>query len=413
VQQVFVELYKYNDAWRATTPAERAGFVRNVSGSLSQLTRGGVEVIAFAVNDPGTDRRAPYDFFCVYLVPDRDAQREFERGIEESGWYRYFDQVNLSGAAMTPLAVLMANAALAEPTAQPEPIPAAPRFTKRFARAHERTMAYLDEGHGRSVVFLHGDAMSSYLWRNVLPHVEGRGRLVAVDLIGAGDSDKLPGSGPGSYGFAEHAHYLGALLDSLELGDEVVLVGHDWGANLAVDWAMKNSDRVSGIVFGEALMPPFEWFDWPAEVRPEFEYLRTAEGERAVLEENYFVNNVQQAVLRRLSAAELAEIARPYADPGEGRRPTITWPRSVPFGDDRTPTRELLERQAEWMATNPVPKLHFRGVPGALATGRRAAAISKWSNLTEVAVTGLHWTPEDDPHGIGSAVNTWIKEIRG
>lgn len=159
MQQVFVELYKYNDAWRATTPAERAGFVRNISGSLSQLTRGGVEVIAFAVNDPGTDRRAPYVFFCR-------------------------------------LAVLMAKAALAEPTAQPEPIPAASRFTKRFARAYERTMAYLDEGHGRSVVFLHGDAMSSYLWRNVMPHVEGRGRLVAVDLIGAGDSDKLPDSGP-------------------------------------------------------------------------------------------------------------------------------------------------------------------------------------------------------------------------
>jgi haloalkane dehalogenase len=132
-----------------------------------------------------------------------------------------------------------------------------------------------------------------------------------------------------------------------------------------------------------------------------------------VLEENYFVNNVQQAVLRTLSAAELAEIARPYADPGEGRHPTITWPRPVPFGDGRTPARELLERQTEWMATNPVPKLHFRGVPGALATGRRAAAISTWSNLTEVAVTGLHWTPVDGPHGNGSAMNTWIKEIRG
>jgi haloalkane dehalogenase len=321
VQQIIVELFKYNDAWRAIAPVEREGFVRNVSGSLSQLTRNGVEVIACAFNDPGTDRRAPYDFFCVHLVSDRDAQREFEKGIEESGWYRYFDQANLSGAAMTAPAVLMANAALAEPTAQPEPIPAAQPFTKRFARAHERTMAYMDEGHGRSVVFLHGDAMSSYLWRNVLPHVEGRGRLVAVDLIGAGDSDKLPDSGPGSYGLAEHAHYLGALLDNLELSDEVVLVGHDWGANLAVDWAMKNIDRVSGIVFGEALMPPFEWSDWPAEVRPEFEYLRTADGERAVLEENYFVDNVQQGVLRRLSAAELAEIARPYALPGGGPPP--------------------------------------------------------------------------------------------
>ncbi|WP_445181885.1 DUF6616 family protein [Pseudonocardia sp. Cha107L01] len=161
MQQVFVELYKYNDAWRATTPAERAGFVRNGSGSLSQLTRGGVEVIAFAVNDPGTDRRAPYDIFCVYLVPDRDAQREFARGAhgERGGPW--------------------------------------PTWTK---------------GTARSVAFLHRDAMSSYL--------------------------------------------LGALLDSLELGDEVVLVGHDWGANLAVDWAMKNSHRVSGIVFGEALMPP-------------------------------------------------------------------------------------------------------------------------------------------------------------
>lgn len=294
-----------------------------------------------------------------------------------------------------------------------EPISAEPYGTKRRIRSHDREMAVVDEGDGPAFVFIHGDIMSSYLWRNVLPHVRPLGRVVAVDLIGAGDSDKLPDSAPGRYSFAEHARYLDGLLDALDLGDEVVLVGHDWGSNLAIDWAMRNAPRVRGIVFGEAVLPPFEWSDWPEPIRPEFEFLRTSEGERAVLEENRFLNNVQRAVFRRISDAELAEIERPYSEPGEGRRPTLEWPRSVPLGNADTPTRAALEAQADWMTWAPVPKLHYRGIPGALCNGRRAETVSSFAALTEVGVTGTHWTPEDDPHRIGRAIADWARRELG
>jgi haloalkane dehalogenase len=413
VQQIFVELYNYNAEWRALSTVEREEFVYKIFASASGLADIGVEIVAYAFNDPNTDRRAPYDFFCVYRAPDDAVVRRFEKEIAASGWYRYFDQVNLSGAAMTPLGVLPGHVPLAGPGTQPEPISPHTRYTKKFATSRGRTMAYLDEGHGRSIVFVHGDAMSSYLWRNVLPHLTGLGRLIAVDLIGAGDSDKLPESGPGSYGFADHAHYLDGLLQTLDIGDDVVLVGHDWGANLAIDWAMRYPDRVTGIAFNEALLPPFEWSDWPESVRGMFEFLRTPEGERAVLAENYFVHNVQRSILRVLAPLELAEIARPYAEAGEARRPTISWPREVPFGDDNTATRSAIERQAGWMAGSPVPKLHLQGTPGGIISigGRRSEAIRRWPALTEANLASAHWAPEDDPHSIGTALRHWLPTL--
>ncbi|WP_169053922.1 haloalkane dehalogenase [Agromyces sp. H66] len=291
------------------------------------------------------------------------------------------------------------------------PFAVEPYATKKRVLAHGREMAVIDEGAGPAFVFVHGDIMSSYLWRNVLPHVRPLGRVVAVDLIGAGDSEKLPDSGPGRYSFTEHARYLDGLLQHLDLGADVTLIGHDWGSNLAIDWAMRNTSRVRGIVFGEAILPPFEWSDWPEPIRPEFEFLRTPDGERAVLEENRFLNNVQRAVFRPISSVELDEIARPYATPGEGRRPTLEWPRSVPLGNVDTPTKAALEAQADWMTRSAIPKLHYRGVPGAVCNGRRAETIAGFANLTEIGVTGTHWTPEDDPHGIGRAIADWVERV--
>lgn len=414
MQQIFVEMYSYKDEWRHLDPGSRERFGSDVLASCLELGRHGIEVLGYAFNDPDTDSRAPYDFFCVYRSPDRDAQRGFERQIRDAGWYRYFEQVNLRGAALTPLGLLPTHAGLAEPTAQPEPISPTQPYCKGYAQSHGRTMAYLDEGRGRAVVLVHGDVMSSYLWRNVLPHLDGLGRLIAVDLIGAGDSDKLPGSGPDSYGFAEHAHYLDGLLDSLDVGDDVVLVGHDWGANLAVDWAMRHPGRVAGIAMNEALLPPFDWSDWPEALRPGFEFLRSPAGEQAVLQDNFFLSSMPANVLRALSAAELTEITRPYAEPGEARRPTLSWPREVPFGDDDTPTRAALERQAQWLSRSPVPKLHLQSVPGGVTPvdGRRSAAIRTWPALTEARVSGAHWAPEEDPHSIGRALARWLGALR-
>jgi haloalkane dehalogenase len=263
------------------------------------------------------------------------------------------------------------------------------------------------------VVFIHGDVMSSFLWHNVLPHVTETHRAIAVDLIGAGDSDKLPSSGPGTYSFETHAHYLDRLLDTLDLGDNVVLVGHDWGANLAFDWAMSHENRVRGLAFAEPLLPPFDWDDWPLNARETFKHVRTEQGSRDVLQHNYFVNFAQRRMVRILAPEEWAEIVRPYANAGEDRRPTLDWPRSVPFGDDDTPLRSKLERQASWLATTPIPKLHIAGLPGAIAKigGRRRAAIAEYPNVTTSEVDGMHWTPLDDPHTMGEGLASWLPTI--
>ncbi|MEU3980406.1 haloalkane dehalogenase [Streptomyces sp. NPDC026672] len=414
MHQVFVELYNYRPQWRELDDERRRAFVFGLSNALADLQRQGVEIIGYGANDPDTDRRAPYDFFSVYRVPDAATRRGFEAGIAASGWYDYFEQVNIGGAALSPLGALLNNVALLPPAPQGPPIPAVSPFTKRRVDVLGRTMAYVDEGTGVPVVFVHGDVMSSFLWRNVIPHLDGgRTRSLAVDLIGAGDSDKLPDSGPGSYSFATHARHFDAWMEALDLGDGVVLVGHDWGANVAFDWAMRNEGRVRGLAFSEAITPPFDWEDWPEGMRPQFAYLRTAEGEKDVLENNFFVHAAPQTITRMLAPAELAEIVRPYARPGEDRRPTSDWPREVPFGDDRGETRTALESQAAWLARTPVPKLHLPGVPGGIARlgGRKRELIGTWPNLTEAPVPGLHWTPEDAPHAMGAALAEWLRAL--
>jgi len=413
VQQIFVELYKYRQEWLDLSAAERESFVGQLAGAVRTLQAQGVEVLGYGVNDPDTDRRAAYDFFSVYRVPDVQIQRLFEAGIAASGWYTYFDQVNVSGPALTPAGALMKNVLCEPAERQGPPIASVSNYTKKSATANGYTMTFIEEGVGSPVVFVHGDIMSSFLWHNVIPYVANNHRVIAVDLIGAGDSDKLSPAGEGTYSFHTHARYLGELLDRLAIGDDVVLVGHDWGCNLAFDWAMNHERRVRGIAFSEALLPPFDWSDWPAMVQAGFRHLRTAEGGQDVLDNNFFVNSARENMLRMLAPQEWDEIVRPYANPGEDRRPTLDWPRSVPFGDDDTAIRRVLEEQARWLARTSVPKLHLAGTPGGIETvgGRRRETISTFPNLTVTAVQGLHWTPLDDPHAIGAGLQSWLKAI--
>jgi haloalkane dehalogenase len=155
-----------------------------------------------------------------------------------------------------------------------------------------KTMAYIDEGEGDAIVFQHGNPTSSYLWRNVMPHLAGLGRSIACDLIGMGGSDKLSPSGPDRYHYAEQRDYLFALWDELDLGDRVVLVLHDWGSALGFDWANQHRDRVQGIAYMEALATPLQWSDVPPEKQPTFQGLRSPAGEELILEQNAFVEAV-------------------------------------------------------------------------------------------------------------------------
>ena len=210
-------------------------------------------------------------------------------------------------------------------------VTAKPYGQLRYRNVNGKRMAYVDEGQGDAIVFAHGNPTSSYLWRNVMPHLEGLGRLVACDMIGMGGSDKLHPSGPGRYHYAEQGDYLFALWDALDLGDNVTLVLQDWGSVLGFDWANQHRTRVRGIAFMEAIVTP-RTSDFPSDFREVFQGLRSPEGERMVLEENLFVEAVlPRSIQRRLSDDEMDHYRAPFANPGEDRRPTLSWPRNIPI----------------------------------------------------------------------------------
>ncbi len=234
-----------------------------------------------------------------------------------------------------------------------------------------RRMAYIDEGEGDAIVFQHGQPASSYVWRNVMPHLEGLGRLIACDLIGMGASEKLSLSGPDRYGYAEHRNYLFALWDALHLGDRVVLVLHDWGAALGFDWANRHRDRVQGIAHMEAIAAPMSWSDLPEQGREFFEALRSPAGEKMVLRGDVFIEaRLPGAVLRKLTGEEMAHYRRPFANPGEDRRPTLSWARNLPLDGEPADVVKVVSEYGRWLARSDVAKLFINAEPGAIVRGR-------------------------------------------
>ena len=269
-------------------------------------------------------------------------------------------------------------------------------------------MAYVDEGQGNPMVFLHGNPTSSYAWRNILPYVQDFGRVVVPDLIGMGDSQKLSESGPGSYTFVEHRRYLDALLDALDMCARVILVGHDWGAALAFDWARRHPDAVRGIAFMEAVAETSEWSETPEAARSRFQALRTPVGERMVLEENSFIEfNLPKTVLRPLTDEEMNEYRRPFAEPGEARRPTLSWPRQLPIGGDPADVTEIVTTFGNWLSQSSVPKLCIRATPGTKLP-KQYERYRTWPHLREASVRGHHTPQEDSPEEIGQALASWL-----
>ncbi|WP_328355185.1 haloalkane dehalogenase [Mycobacterium sp. NBC_00419] len=283
----------------------------------------------------------------------------------------------------------------------------------KYAEVLGKRMAYIDEGAGDAIVFQHGNPTSSYLWRNVMPHLEGLGRLVACDLIGMGSSDKLPDSGPGSYHYREQREYLFALWDALDLGDNVTLVLHDWGTALGFDWANQHRDRVAGIAFMEGIAKPISWANFPNRVRPVFQGFRSPEGEQMVLTDNVFVEGVLPAsILRTLSDTEMEHYRRPFATPGEDRRPTLSWPRNIPIDGEPADVAAVVSDYAAWLETSDVPKLFVNAEPGALMRGEIRDYVRTWPNLTEVTVPGIHFIQEDSADEIGAAVAQFVRSLR-
>ena len=283
----------------------------------------------------------------------------------------------------------------------------------QYRQINGKRMAYIDEGHGDAIVFQHGNPTSSYLWRNVMPHLEGLGRLVACDLIGMGGSDKLDDSGPDRYHYAEQRDYLFQLWDELDLGDRVIFVLHDWGSALGFDWANRHRDRIAGIAYMEAVTMPIDWSDFPGPMRTVFQGFRSPEGESMVLDQNMFVEAVLPAsVKRQLTDEEMDHYRAPFRNPGEDRRPTLSWPRNIPIEGEPADVVATVEEYGAWLSQSDVPKLFIKGEPGALIRGRALDFVRTWPNQTEVSVPGVHFLQEDSADEIGAGVASFVRAVR-
>src|SRR5882757_595716 len=288
--------------------------------------------------------------------------------------------------------------------------------SKRYAQVLGRRMAYVEQGSGAPIVFLHGNPTSSYLWRSVLPELSSLGRCIAPDLIGMGDSEKLPADDPARYTFLRHREFLDGLLDALGVTAEVTLVVHDWGSALGFDWARRHPERVRGIVYMEAVVRPYaDWDAWPDAARPMFQALRSPAGEKLILEQNAFVERILPgSMLRTLDEDELDEYRRPFAAPGEDRLPTLVWPRQIPIGGEPPEVDAVCAAYADWLAHTPgLPKLFVNAEPGAILTGDQREFCRTWPDQTEITVSGVHFIQEDSGKQIGSAIAGWLAGTDG
>ncbi len=281
---------------------------------------------------------------------------------------------------------------------------------RRRVSVLDSEMAFVDTGSGdETIVFLHGNPTSSYLWRNVIPHLSDLGRCLAPDLIGMGESGPSAG---GVYDFAEHARYLDAWFAAAASEGRLVLVGHDWGGGLAFDWARRHPQRVAAIAYMETLVTPLTWDDWPEQARGVFQALRSPAGEAMVLEKNLFVERILPASVQRpLSEAEMAAYRKPFAQAGEARRPTLAWPRQLPIAGEPADTVATIEAYQAWMAASEVPKLFVNADPGSILVGRQREVCRAWPNQREVTVAGLHFIQEDSPAEIGRAVADFLRGL--
>ena len=289
-----------------------------------------------------------------------------------------------------------------------------PDYKISAADPHPRTrvpaldveLATVDTGQGDPVVFLHGNPTSSYLWRNVIPHVAGMARCLAPDLVGMGDSDSAP---DGSYRLVDHARYLDAWFDALGLTENVTLVCHDWGSALAFHWAFRHQDRIKGIAYMEAIVRPLAWEEWPGPSRSLFQSMRSPAGEEIILEKNVFVERILPAsVMRGLTDAEMAVYRKRYLSEGESRRPTLTWPRQIPLDGEPADVVSIVSDYSEWLSSSDVPKLFVNAEPGTILTGAQREFCRAWPNQSEVTVDGYHFIQEDSPAEIGRAIAEWL-----
>lgn len=276
---------------------------------------------------------------------------------------------------------------------------------RQRVRVLDTEMTYVDAGRGDPIVFLHGNPTSSYLWRNVIPHVVGLGRCLAPDLVGMGESGKSPTE---SYRFVDHARYLDEWFEALGLTRNVTLVVHDWGSALGFYRASRHPEQIKAIAYMEAIALPRRWADF-GDAAGLFMALRSPTGERMVLDENVFVERILPGgVMRTLTREEMERYRAPYRERG-ARLPTLVWPRQIPIEGEPADVNTIVEAYGKWLSESPIPKLLVLGDPGAIVTGRTREFCRTWPNQREITVVGRHFLQEDSPDEIGAALAAFIE----
>ncbi|MDG1120408.1 MAG: haloalkane dehalogenase [SAR86 cluster bacterium] len=286
------------------------------------------------------------------------------------------------------------------------------KYKKKYIQVKNKSMAYVDEGEGNTFLFLHGNPTSSFLWRNIAPHVEGIGRVVIPDLIGMGDSEKLDGVDNEGYKYHGQYGYLTELLDNLDLGNNIHLIIHDWGSAMGFQFARENSERVKSITYMEAIVMPLTWEQWPDAATKIFQLFRSDAGEELVLEKNFFVERILLAdSATGYTDEEKAEYIRPFFNEGEDRRPTLTWPRQIPLDGEPNEVVEEVRKNAEFHKDSEIPKLFINANPGSILVGEQREFARTWKNQTEITVNGNHFIQEDSSEEIGTALREFTKDL--
>ena len=286
-------------------------------------------------------------------------------------------------------------------------------FDKSSVNIEGKKLAYIDVGEGTPIVMLHGNPTSSFLWRNIIPHLNDLGRVVVPDLIGHGDSDKLPVSmGPDRYKFENTFKYLDKLLNKLEINNDITLILHDWGSALGFYWAMKNPEKIKAICYMEAIVSPIDWSDWPEQARGIFKGFRSEKGEDLILKRNMFIEAVlPSSIIRKLTKDEMDEYRKPFLNESD-RQVTLNWPRQIPIEGEPSHMFRLVSSYADWISNDgDIPKLFINADPGSILIGKQREFCRGWKNQIEVTVNGLHFIQEDSPHEIGEAISSWMRNI--
>ena len=269
-------------------------------------------------------------------------------------------------------------------------------------------ISYIDVGSGDAIVFLHGNPTSSYVWRNIIPYLSPYGRCLAPDLVGMGQSGASPTA---AYRFRDQAQYLDAWFEAVGLTGNIILVLHDWGSALGFYWAYRHPEQIRAIAYMEALVEPRRWEDFPNGRDAMFRALRSEQGERMVLDDNFFVETVlPKSIIRTLTPPEMEAYRAPFKT-REARLPTLVWPREIPIDGDPADVAEIVEQYGQWLSVSRIPKLLISAEPGALLTGRALAFCRTWPNQQEVSVKGIHYIQEDAPNEIGLALQAFVCDL--